>query len=263
MPNVDVGGLRVRYSLEGPRHAPVLLLAHSLGTRLDLWQPQIAAFTRWFRVLRYDARGHGGTDVPHGPYELDDLGRDAVSLLDRLNVARAHACGISMGGLVAMWLAIRRPERIGRLVLSNTAGVIGSVQTWNRRIDDALDGGMARIASTVAQRSFTSAFEAVAPDAVSAVRGMIETTAPEGYAGCCAALRDADERAALSQITAPTLVIGGRHDATTPACDVEWTARQICDARYLELDAAHLSNVEAATSFTPAVLEFLDGASNG
>ncbi|CAN5247110.1 3-oxoadipate enol-lactonase [soil metagenome] len=265
MPHVDAGGLRVHYALQGPEHAPVLLLVHSLGTGLALWQPQIASFERWFRVLRYDARGHGDTGVTPGPYSIDQLGRDAVALLDALEIGHAHVCGISMGGLVAMWLAIHRPERIDRLVLSNTLGAIGRRDGWNQRIDAALDGtgGMARIAKSVALGSFTRDFGKARPTAVSGIREMIATTAPNGYAACCAALRDADQRDSLSQITAPTLVIGGRHDETTPACDSRWTARQIVDSRYLELEAAHLSNIEADASFTPAVLEFLDSAQNG
>ncbi|CAN5141774.1 3-oxoadipate enol-lactonase [soil metagenome] len=265
MSHVDAGGLRVHYSLAGPEHAPVLMLAHSLGTGLAMWEPQMVSFERWFRVLRYDTRGHGETAVTPGPYNIEQLGRDAVALLDVLEIGRAHVCGISMGGLVGMWLGIHRPERIDRLVLSNTLGAIGRRDSWDERISDALDGngGMARIASTVSESSFTRGFGRDRPAAVSSIRSMIAKTEPHGYAACCAALRDADQRDCLSQITAPTLVIGGRHDDTTPASDSRWTADQIVDSRYLELEASHLSNIEAAVSFTPAVLEFLDGAQNG
>lgn len=257
MPVVDVGTGSIAYRCDGPAGAPVLVLSNSLGTTLSMWEPQAAAFARRFRVVRYDSRGHGGSAVTPGPYTIEQLGRDVVGLLDRLEIKWARLCGLSMGGMVALWLVAHAPERIDRLALCNTAARIGPPDQWNARIAAVRRGGMAAVAATVVERWFTPAFVAREPTVADSARQHLLHTAPDGYCACCAAVRDADMRPLLSQVRAPTLVIAGTHDRVTPPADGRLLAAAIPDARYVELDAAHLSNIEAAAPFTDAVLHFL------
>jgi 3-oxoadipate enol-lactonase len=257
MPEVDAGGPRLSYELEGPPQAPVLLLSNSLGTSLDLWQPQRAAFARSFRLVRYDTRGHGRSQAPPGPYTLDRLGRDALAVLDAAGASRAHVCGISLGGLPAMWLGIHAPRRVERLVLANTAARIGTPELWEERMASVRAQGMAALADAAMPRWFTPAFRERDPARVEALRSAVAACPVEGYAGCCAALRDADLTAAIGGIAAATLVVAGAHDPATPPSAAEGLRDRIPGARLVTLDAAHLSNVEAAGAFTSAVMAFL------
>ncbi|HXH02116.1 MAG TPA: 3-oxoadipate enol-lactonase [Candidatus Competibacteraceae bacterium] len=257
MPFIDVDGARIHYRCDGPEEAPVLVLSNSLGTDLAMWDAQIPAFTQRFRVLRYDSRGHGQSAVTPGPYTIERLARDVLGLLDGLGLARIHFCGLSMGGMVGMWLGIHAPQRVARLVLCNTAACIPPAELWNARIEAVHQGGMAAIAEAVIGRWFTPVFRAQAPAVVERVRRTLEATPAEGYVACCAAVRDMDQRAAVARITAPTLVVAGTHDTATPPADGRFLAERIAGARYLELEAAHLSNLEAETRFTEGVLTFL------
>lgn len=260
MPALQFNGLRLHYRLDGPEQAPVLVLSNSLGTDLNMWAPQMPELAARFRVLRYDARGHGRSGLTPGPYAIDQLAGDVLRLLDALGIARAHFCGLSIGGMVGMWLGLRAPERIDRLVLCNTAAKIGTREMWNARIEAVRRGGMASVVEAVMDRWFTAAFRRRAPEAVRGVREAFLATDPEGYAACCAAVRDMDQRAELAGIRRPTLVIGASHDGATPPEDGLYVAEQIRGARYLELDAAHLSNIEDALRFTAAVREFLSNS---
>jgi 3-oxoadipate enol-lactonase len=257
MPFAESNGTRLNYRFDGPADAPVLVLSNSLGTNLSMWDPQIPALAAQFRVLRYDTRGHGQSSVTAGPYTITQLGRDVVGLLDGLGIERAHFCGLSMGGAIGMWLGICAPERIDRLVLCNTAAKIGAAETWNARVEMVRTKGMGPVAETQAQRWFTPAFIAKAPDVIASTRQMIAGTSPEGYTANCGAIRDMDQRETISRIQARTLVIGGLHDPVIPAADVRYLADTIPGAKLVELDASHLSNVEAADEFTKALLNFL------
>jgi 3-oxoadipate enol-lactonase len=256
---VAAGDLRVRCEVGGPPGAPVVVLSHSLGTDLTMWEPQVPALVASFRVLRYDTRGHGGTTVTPGAYTLAQLAEDVLRLLDALDVAQGHFCGLSMGGLIGMWLGAHAPERVGRLVLSNTAARIGTVEGWNERIRAVRERGMKSIAPAVSERWFSPEFRDRSPEVVERARARLETTAPEGYAGCCAAIRDADERADVRNITAPTLVIVGSLDPSTPPAEGRCLAEAIPGARYAELPASHLSCLEAAEAFTSELIGFLGG----
>jgi len=258
MPLVVANGARLFYRLDGPPEAPVLLLSNSLGTQLEMWDSQLPDFAARFRVLRYDSRGHGRSEVLPGPYRITDLGRDALALLDALGVGGVRFCGLSMGGMVGMWLGTHAPERIERLVLCNTSAQIGTPELWNSRIELVRRGSMEAVSPAVLERWFTSDFRSRAPQAVEKVRRMLLTTSPEGYAACCAALRDMDQRDAIASIRAPTLVIAGAHDPATPPTDARAIAGRIPGATLMELEAAHLSNIEAADQFTATVLEFLN-----
>jgi 3-oxoadipate enol-lactonase len=256
MPHIEIEGVRIHYRLDGTEGAPALLLSNSLGTTLELWQPQLEPFGRHFRLLRYDTRGHGGSAVTPGPYTIDRLGRDALALLDALGLAKAQVCGLSMGGMIGQWLAIHAPERVQRLALCNTSAQIGAPEVWNERIATVRAKGMAAIVPAVIDRWFTKPFQEREPQAVARIRDMLLGTDPEGYVACCAAVRDMDQREGLAQITAPTLVIAGRHDLATPPEHAVLLARRIPGARLVELDAAHLSNIEAEAAFNAALLDF-------
>ena len=250
-------GCRIAYRLDGPGRAPVLLLSNSLGAALDMWAPQLAAFSETFRVLRYDSRGHGASDVPPGAYSLDRLGRDVVELLDGLDIGRIHFCGLSMGGMVGQWLGYRAPERVARLILANTSSYMGPPASWDARIATLGQGGMAAMVGPVLERWFTPAFLARGGTAIAAVRHMLEATHAAGYAGCCAAIRDMDMRPVTPLIALPTLVIGGTADPSTPIEHSEALVAAIAGARLATLPTAHLSNVEEPAGFIRLALDFL------
>ncbi|MEY3720074.1 MAG: 3-oxoadipate enol-lactonase [Pseudomonadota bacterium] len=259
---LDTGTGKLCYEIEGPDNAPVLVLSNSLGTTMDMWLPQLPALTEHFRVMRYDTRGHGQSEVTTGPYSIAQLGRDVVALLDGLNIPSAHFCGLSMGGMTGIWLGVNAPDRIGRLVLCNTSAAIGVPEVWNARIAKVKQDGMESIIDGVLERWFTADFLVHATAQVERVRQMLRNTSAEGYVANCAAVRDMDQRSELSRITAPTLVIGGRHDKATPPEHGELIARAIPGAKYVELNAAHLSNWEVAQAFTQQLLSFLLGGAD-
>jgi 3-oxoadipate enol-lactonase len=258
MPFAQGQGARIHYEIEGPEDGPVLLLSNSLGTNLGMWSPQIPSLAAHYRVLRYDSRGHGRSEAPEGPYTIDMLGRDAVAVLDAAGIERALFCGLSKGGMVGQWLGVNAPGRVERLILANTAAFIGAPEVWNQRIETVRAQGMAAIVPGVIDRWFTKPFQERAPDSVARIRDMLLATDPEGYAACCAAVRDMDQRQAISAISVPTLVIAGRHDLATSPEQGRLIADTVPGAHFLELDAAHLSNIEAEAAFTRALLDFLD-----
>jgi 3-oxoadipate enol-lactonase len=256
MPFVDVGELRTHYTPAGDKE-PVLVLSNSLGTDFSMWDPQIAEIERHFRILRYDTRGHGQSSVTPADYTIEQLGRDVLGLLDSLRLDRVHFCGLSMGGMIGMWLGIHAPDRLHRLVLCNTAARIGTKEMWNARIATVRKDGMKSVAAAVIERWFAPGFRASSAEKVARAQRMLENSPPEGYAACCAAIRDMDQRETVAQIKAPTLVIYGASDPVTPASEAHFLAEQIRGAVEVELAAAHLSNVEQADAFTKAVSQFL------
>lgn len=257
MPFLEIGDLRAHYSLSGAAGRPVLVLSNSLGTNFSMWDPQIPAFEKHFRVLRYDTRGHGQSTVTPGPYRIDQLARDVLHLLDRLTFDRVNFCGLSMGGMIGMWLGTNAPERLHKLVLCNTAARIGTAEVWNDRIDSVSKNGMKSITPAVIERWFTPAFRVASPEIVSNIHRMVEASPPEGYAACCAAIRDMDQRESISSIRVPTLVVSGAKDPATTVADGQFLVTEIPGSRYLELTAAHLSNIEASVQFSSEVLGFL------
>jgi 3-oxoadipate enol-lactonase len=259
MPTARLSDVTLHYRIDGDAAAPPLLLSNSLGTSIEMWEPQMATLAGRFRVIRYDSRGHGQSTVTAGPYTIEQVANDALGLLDALEVPRAHFCGLSMGGMVGMWLGIHAPQRIDRLVLANTAAKIGTAELWNARIDAVRKGGMTSIASAVLARWFsTQLLEAPTP-IIARMRATLEGVSAAGYAASCAAVRDMDQRHLVGRIRAPTLVIAGTEDFATPAAEGRFVAEQIPQARYVELPAAHLSNVQAAPAFTQALMQFLTG----
>jgi len=257
MPFAQVSDARLRYEFAGPETAPVLVLSNSLGTTHRMWDSQIEAFTKRFRVLRYDTRGHGDSSVTPGPYTNEQLSRDVVGLLDALRLDRVYFCGLSMGGMVGMFLGAHVLKRLHKIVLCNTAAKIGTAETWNARIETVQKGGMKAVAAAVLERWLTSSFRASHPAETKTVLEMLERANPEGYAACCAAVRDTDERQSLAKVQLPTLVLAGKHDPAIPPADARYLAEHIPGAHYVGVSAAHLSNLEAREEFNRAVLGFL------
>jgi len=260
VPVVHLADGDLNYQLDGPAGAPVLVLSNSLGTDLQMWDTQMPAFTEHFRVLRYDTRGHGQSLVSDGFYSIEQLGRDLLALLDHLDIGKVHFCGLSMGGLIGQWLGINAGERLDKLVLCNTAAKIASDEVWNSRIDMVLQGGqqaMSDLRDASIARWFTPEFAATEPAQAKRITAMLAATSAQGYAGNCAAVRDADFREQLGAIKAPTLIVCGSADAVTTPEHGRFMQQHIAGAQLLELHAAHLSNVEAGAAFTQALLDFL------
>jgi 3-oxoadipate enol-lactonase len=256
MPRAEINGVGIYYRIDGPHDAPVLVLSHSVLCDHAMWQPQLAVVEHRYRVLRYDCRGHGRSDVPAAPYSIDGMADDVIGLLDVLGLDRVHFCGLSIGGMVGQSLAVRAPQRVDRLILCNTAMRIGSADLWSARIDTVRTSGMAGLLSVV-ERWFTPDFRQRNNEVAARFANTLMTTPAEGYVGCCHALAEADFTLAVPAVAAPTLVIAGTADVSTPPDDGHRLAAAIPAARYLELPAAHLSNVEAAQAFNTAVLGFL------
>jgi 3-oxoadipate enol-lactonase len=245
----------LHYRLDGPEGALPLMLCNSLGTTLEMWDPQVAALTTRFHLVRYDQRGHGRSPVPPGPYSIEDLGRDALGLLDDLAIERTSFCGLSIGGMVGMWLASEAPKRIERLVLCSTAPALPPREQWLERAATVRANGVAAIADAALDRWFTP----LAPDTLREMfRAMLVETPAEGYAGCCEALADLDLRDRLAAIEAPTLVVTGAGDPVAPPETGEQLAASISGARHVTVaDARHIANAEQPETFTQHVLDHL------
>lgn len=246
------------HSEAGP-DAPVLMFSNSLGTTLDMWRGQVDALGSQFRILRYDTRGHGQSSAPQGPYSLDDLGEDVTALLDHLQLERVHFCGLSLGGFVAQWLAVHAPKRLHSVVICNIAAVTASPVFWHDRANLVLRDGMQAIVDGVMARFFSPHFAQTSPAAVQAIHQGFVLTPPVGYAGACAAIELANFRETLPGVHVPTLVIGGALDQAAPPEGVMEVATLIPGARYLEIEAAHISNVENPAAFNAALAGFLQG----
>jgi len=257
MPMIDADGCLLNVSVEGRDGGPTLMLSNSLGSTLQMWEPQMRAFTQVFRVIRYDRRGHGKSQVPPGPYSIERFGRDALAILDDLNIEKVHWCGVSMGGMVGQWLAAHAPKRIGKLVLANTTCYYPDPAIWDARITAVRDNGLLGIADTVIAGWLTQEFRDHNPDVADRMKAMLVATPVEGYLACCAALRALDLREDILSIKSPTLVVAGRHDKSTPIAMAEAIRSRISGASMTIVDAAHISNVEAAGAFNDAVLGFL------
>ena len=244
------GASRLHYRVDGPDTAPAVLLINSLGTTLDLWSAQVDAWSPRFRVIRYDTRGHGQSGVPAGEYSLDDLGNDAIRVLDAVGVESAHVCGISVGGLTAMWLGVRHAARVRSLVIANTAARVGTAQRWADRIAKVRSDGMVAVAHMMMPAWFSPAFGEREPATIARFHQMVASTDPDGYIGCCAALRDADLRDEIGRIRTFALVIAGDKDTSTTVADAEAIAFTIRGSTLVTLSAAHLTNVECADAFS-------------
>jgi 3-oxoadipate enol-lactonase len=245
------------HRVDGPADAPVVVLSNSLGTDLEMWDPQVAALAERFRVVRYDTRGHGGSPVPGSDMTIARLAEDLIGLLDHLGVQRASIAGVSLGGMTAMQVAITAHERVDRLALCCTSAFLGPREMWIERARTVRESGIDAIVQDALQRWFTPAAD---PADVARFETMLRGMPSEGYAACCAVLRDMDLRDGLGAITAPTLVIAARQDPATPPEHGELIAARIPGARLAMIEhGAHMANVECAEEFTAAMLEHLSG----
>lgn len=251
-------GVRLAYRVDGPDHAPPLIMINSLGTDLRMWDPQMLLLGHAWQIIRYDCRGHGASDVPTGDYTLEQLGHDLLALLDTLHIEQAHLCGLSLGGIVALWCAIMHPQRVTRLVLANTAARIGTNESWYTRIDAVRSGGMASIRDAILARFLSQPFRQQHPETVQQLGEMVVATDPVGYIGACAALRDADLRELASTVRTPSLILAGALDESTPPSQAQELHAAIADSQLIVFsETAHLSNVERPQEFSEAVLSFL------
>jgi 3-oxoadipate enol-lactonase/4-carboxymuconolactone decarboxylase len=268
MPLVTIADVRHYYRLDGRDNRPVLMLSHSLGQDHSMWDPQAADLGEHFRVLRYDIRGHGASDSTAGEYTVEQLGRDALAIADGLHIEHFAFCGLSLGGMIAQWLALNAPDRITALVLANTSARPDATAMEQRR-QTVLQSGVAAVADTVIGRFFSARLLKTNPPVVVAARRVLLATDPEGYAGCCAAVRDTDFTAQLGGIKPHTLVIAGDLDVSLPwSGHGEILASRIRRPRVVHLPAAHLSNLEMPRSFSAALHAFLptertDGRESG
>jgi 3-oxoadipate enol-lactonase/4-carboxymuconolactone decarboxylase len=257
MPFITTDTHSIHYQVDGLATGPTLLLSNSLGSDLTMWDWLIPHLQPHLTILRYDTRGHGKSAVPDGPYTLDQLGGDVITLLDALNIEKAHFCGISLGGLTGQWLGINYPDRLLKLVVSNTAARLGTVAGWNERIDTVQQTGLTSMDPAIVNRWLTEAYQTANPAIVARLVTMIGQTSPQGYTACCAALRDADLRETIRRIEVPTLVIAGSADPVTTVADGQFLAEQIPTSLLRILPASHLSAVEAADAFAGTLLDFL------
>jgi 3-oxoadipate enol-lactonase len=259
MPEMIIAGEPFNVIVEGDANAPAVVLSHALGTDLHLFDKQVPALKRHFRVVRYDSRGHGGSVLSRGPYSISQLGHDALAILDALRLERVHWIGHSEGGMVGLWLLGNAPERIERAILANTAAQIGGAKMWNERIRTVQERGIEALAPSVLENWFTRQFRERHPEEVRCFEEVLLATKPEGYAAHCAAIRDADLRSGLQSIKQSVRIIVGRHDPITPPGVGALIASSIPGAKLVTLEAAHLSPVEAADAFNRVAVEFLSG----
>jgi 3-oxoadipate enol-lactonase len=258
MQTAQANGARLAYRIDGPQGAPVVMLSNSLMSTHVMWDPQIAALTERFRVLRYDTRGHGESEVTPGPYSIEQLADDAAGLIEATGVGAVHFVGLSMGGMIGQQLAVRHPRRVLSLSLCDTASEMPPRSMWEARFETARSQGVSALVDSTIQRWFVKSFIEREPEAIAWVRKMILQTTPEGYIACASAVRDMSQTHILRQIRVPTQVIVGRDD---PACtlaasevlhrEIEGSTLHVID------DAAHLANIEKPQEFTGLLVDFI------
>ena len=256
---LQTAGLRLNIVDEGPRDAQVVVLSHSLAANLTMWEPQAQALSQDYRVIRYDTRGHGASEVPTGEYSFAQLTGDVIALLDTLGITRAHFAGLSLGGMTALGLALEYPTRIASICAANCTAQApaGAAAMWDERINNARSQGMAALVEPTVKRWFTAEMLSTRADEVEPVRRMIATTPVAGYVGCGAALKTLAYRERLAELRLPALFIAGAQDAAVPVAVMADMHARVPGSRLLELPAAHLSNLECAAAFNAALKDFL------
>lgn len=257
MPIANLSDAQLHFEWSGAEHLPVLVLSNGLGTNLHMWDSQVEPFSQHFRILRFDARGHGQSSVTPGPYTIKQLSRDIVHLLDVLQIDRAYFCGLSMGGLIGMFLGTNAANRFHKLVLCSTAAKIGTTETWATRIQAVQTGGMKAVADAVLERWFTAGFRAKYSAEVQGIRAMLESTCPDGYIASCAAVRDSDQRDTVASVHLPCLIVVGSDDPGTPPTEAGFLKKTVPGAQLVELPGSHLCNIETRDEFNRHVLQFL------
>ena len=259
MPTIDADGCPINVQIDGRDGAPVLMLSNSLGTNLHMWDLQMPELEKHFRVIRYDRRGHGQSGVPEGPYTMERLGRDVLAVLDALKIDKINWCGLSMGGMVGMWLGANAGRRLNKLILSNTTSYFADKALWEGRIKQVREKGLGSIVAGNMERWFSKGYRDN-PASADRLKNFTENflkTDVEGYVGCCSAIAAMDHRDLLPKIKVPTLIIAGKHDPATNVEASEYLRDHIPGAKMVVLDAAHISNVELPYLYTKTVIDFL------
>ncbi len=256
---VSVGALDLNVAVDGPEGAPHVVLSHSLASDLRMWDPQAEALSAGYRVVRFDTRGHGASDVPDAPYSLDDLVGDVIGLLDALAIEKTHFVGLSMGGMIAQGLALEHPSRVSSITIANSLAEWpeGADAMWEQRIATAREGGMPAHTESTLERWLLAETRERGGPVVEAVRAQIEATPVEGYVGCSEAISRLDYAPRLGEITVPVLLIAGSQDPATTAAAMGAMHESLDESTYVELEAAHLSNLERPDEFTAALEAFL------
>ena len=258
---IRVKGIVLHHQVLGPSDKPVIVFINSLGSDLRIWQEVAPAFTELFQVILYDKRGHGLSDAPPAPYSIDDHTDDLLALLDNLGIGRASLVGLSVGGMIAQRMAVRAPDRVQSITLCCTAAKIGTPELWADRINAVEVGGIEPITDAVLQRWFTPRFHEMRADDLAGWRNMLVRTPAHGYAGTCAAIRDADLRPDAGRIAVPTLCVAGDQDGSTPAEVVKGTADLIPGARFALIDGAgHIPCVEKPAELSELIKQHLEEA---
>ncbi|MBE0581849.1 3-oxoadipate enol-lactonase [Devosia sp.] len=249
----------LHYRVEGSESAPALVLANSLGTDARIWDAVVTLLAGRYRIISYDKRGHGLSDAPDGDYRLDDHVDDLAGLLRHLEIERLALAGVSVGGMIAQGFALRHPDRLAALVLCDTAAKVGDATMWNERIAAVRERGLEAIAEPVMARWFTERFRQEQADELAGWRNMLVRMPVDGYAGTCAALRDADLRDAIAAIAVPTLVVVGEQDLSTPVELVRQTAQAIGGAQFATIaDCGHIPSIEQPLALTALMTRFLN-----
>tara|TARA_B100000780_G_C21048345_1_gene420887 strand:- start:196 stop:978 length:783 start_codon:yes stop_codon:yes gene_type:complete len=259
MPVIQVNNIDCFYQFDDFGKSETLLFSNSLGTDHTMWNKQVEALGKYFNILRYDTRGHGQSGTGNlKEYTIDMLGSDVIAILDHLNLDKVNYCGLSMGGQLGQWLGINASNRFHKIVICNTAAKIGTADGWNTRIAHVGEHGLASITGGTAERWFTPEFNQNHADKVQAILDVFVKNPVEGYAACCAAVRDADFRDSLNKLSVPTLIVSGTEDAVTTVEDGNFFEQNIPQTSHVKFKAAHLSNVECADEFNAALIQFLN-----
>lgn len=253
---VTADGCSISYNHFARAGKPTVVFSSSLGTTSAMWAAQIEALCEDYSVVSYDMRGHGQSEVPNGSYSIDRLGMDVIDLIDHLNLEQVFFCGLSIGGMIGQWLGARYPKRLEKLVLANTSAYIGPPENWQGRIETVRTLGLESIWPAVVERWFSSDFIKAEGERVNQLRASFISNDPNGYIGCCAAIRDADLRVLKPSVDLSTLIIAGSQDLATPPEQSYVLAKNGSLSSVVELDAGHLSNIECAQEFNQLLVEF-------
>jgi len=261
MPLAYINGFAMHYRLDGPEYGPAIILSNSLAADLTMWDLQVPALTRaGYRMLRYDTRGHGRSAVPAGPYTLEMLTADIISLMDFMGLEKAHFCGLSLGGMTGQMLASSHGSRLESFFISSTAAHIPPRELWEERIRSVREKGMSAVADATIERWFTGPGRGRLTSEVGMIRETILATSPDGYCACCEAIRDMDLREMIRSITNRTLIVVGEQDQGTPVSSAEFIHHSIPSSNIRVISgAAHFVNVEQAQVFNDILLRFLQG----
>ena len=251
--------MKTNYKIQGTPNSPVLMFSNSLGADLSMWDELVPLLLPYFRVLQYDTRGHGQSELIEGPYTIERLGKDVISLLDQLNIDKVYFCGLSMGGLIGQYLGIHHPDRLHKLILSNTDSKIGTAEKWNERINTINEQGMQAIVDGTMEKWFTTSYHKTNPARVTQMKELFLANKTAGYSACCAAIGAADFRSEIKKITAETLIITGDEDAVTNVVQAEGLQKEIPNAKLKVFPARHLPSTELPMEYADTLIDFLVG----